>query len=61
METYNKASGKTRQRGQGLPPPMALYTNNVASLAELPDGAKIAIPNDPTNESRALKSWRPRD
>ena len=56
METYNKASGKDLVSvGKVYLPPMALYSNNVASLEELPDGASIAIPNDPTNESRALK------
>ena len=35
-------------------PPMALYSNDIATLAELPEGASIAVPNDPTNEGRAL-------
>lgn len=34
--------------------PIALYSQKVTSLAALPDGATIAIPNDPTNEGRAL-------
>lgn len=34
--------------------PIALYSKKVTSLAALPDGATIAIPNDPTNEGRAL-------
>lgn len=34
---------------------MALYSNDIAEFQDLPDGASIAIPNDPTNESRALK------
>ncbi|MCI6340106.1 MAG: MetQ/NlpA family ABC transporter substrate-binding protein [Campylobacter sp.] len=34
--------------------PMGAYSKNIKSLAELKDGDKIAIPNDPTNESRAL-------
>jgi len=33
---------------------MALYSNTVESLDELEDGATIAIPNDGSNESRAL-------
>ncbi len=34
--------------------PIALYSKKVSSLSELADGASIAIPNDPTNEGRAL-------
>jgi D-methionine transport system substrate-binding protein len=34
--------------------PMGLYSNKVKDVPELPDGAVIAIPNDPTNGGRAL-------
>lgn len=34
--------------------PIGLYSNKVKSLDELKDGAKIAIPNDPTNGGRVL-------
>lgn len=34
--------------------PMALYSNKHASLEEIPDGATIAVPKDPTNYARAL-------
>lgn len=34
--------------------PLGLYAGKCASLADLPDGAKIAVPNDATNEARAL-------
>ena len=34
--------------------PMGLYAGKVASLEELPDGAVIGVPNDATNEGRAL-------
>ena len=34
--------------------PMGLYSNKIKDLSELKDGATIAVPNDPTNESRAL-------
>ena len=34
--------------------PFGIYAGKTASLEELPDGAKIAIPNDGTNEARAL-------
>lgn len=34
--------------------PMALYTNQVPTIEELPEGAEIAIPNDTVNGGRAL-------
>lgn len=34
--------------------PFAIYAGKTASLADLPDGAQIAVPNDGTNEARAL-------
>lgn len=35
--------------------PFGIYAGRTASLEELPDGATIAVPSDPTNEGRALK------
>lgn len=34
--------------------PIALYSKKHKSLAEIKDGATIAMPNDPTNQARAL-------
>ncbi|MDC9590769.1 MetQ/NlpA family lipoprotein [Xenorhabdus sp. XENO-10] len=34
--------------------PMAAYSKKIKSLNELQDGSQIAIPNDPTNQGRAL-------
>ncbi len=34
--------------------PMGVYSKRIKSLAELKPGARIAIPNDPTNGARAL-------
>jgi D-methionine transport system substrate-binding protein len=34
--------------------PMGLYSKKIKTLDELKDGDTIAVPNDPTNESRAL-------
>ena len=34
--------------------PIALYSKKVTSLSQIADGSTIAIPNDPTNEGRAL-------
>lgn len=35
--------------------PFGIYAGTVKSLADLPDGAKVAVPNDATNEARALQ------
>lgn len=40
--------------GDTMLAPIALYSNKVKSLEELPEEAKIALPNDPSNGSRAL-------
>jgi D-methionine transport system substrate-binding protein len=34
--------------------PIGLYSRNHKSVADLPKGAKIGVPNDPSNEGRAL-------
>lgn len=34
--------------------PIGLYSKKFATLGELPDGAVIGVPNDPSNEGRAL-------
>ncbi len=35
--------------------PLGLYSDSVGSVEEIPDGAQVAIPNDPTNGARALQ------
>lgn len=35
--------------------PLGAYSEKLKSLKDLKDGAKIGVPNDPTNEARALK------
>ena len=35
--------------------PMAIYSKKIKDLKDLKDGDTIAVPNDPTNEARALK------
>lgn len=35
--------------------PMGIYSDKIKSLKDLKDGAIVAVPNDPTNESRALE------
>ncbi|GAB3354471.1 MetQ/NlpA family ABC transporter substrate-binding protein [Modestobacter lapidis] len=34
--------------------PLGIYSDSFTDLAQLPDGATVAIPNDPTNAARAL-------
>lgn len=34
--------------------PIAFYSRKYKSLKDLPDGAKVGIPNDPSNQTRAL-------
>ena len=34
---------------------MGIFSDNIASLQEIPDGAKVAIPNDVTNLARAIR------
>jgi len=34
--------------------PMGFYSKKISSLSELRDGAVISVPNDPSNEARAL-------
>jgi D-methionine transport system substrate-binding protein len=35
--------------------PIGLYTKKFKTVAELPEGAVIGVPNDPSNEGRALR------
>ncbi|MCU1543362.1 MAG: lipoprotein [Microbacteriaceae bacterium] len=56
LKTYNDAAGDSLvSAGDVYLPSAAFYSEKVKSLDDLEDGAKIAIPNDPTNEGRALK------
>lgn len=40
--------------GTTITTPMGIYSDKIADLAALPDDARVAIPNDPTNGGRAL-------
>ncbi|WP_456599263.1 MetQ/NlpA family ABC transporter substrate-binding protein [Blastococcus sp. SYSU DS0616] len=35
--------------------PLGIYSASLTTLADLPDGGTVAIPNDPTNAARALR------
>lgn len=56
LTTFNDNTGSDLVSvGQAYLPSAAFYSDKVDSLDDLEDGATIAIPNDPTNEGRALK------
>ncbi|MCI1208596.1 MAG: MetQ/NlpA family ABC transporter substrate-binding protein [Treponema sp.] len=55
METFNKEKGYHLVSVAGVHiEPLALYSKKYTKTADIPDGAVVAIPNDPTNEGRAL-------
>ena len=55
MENFNKQNGsKLVAIGKTILMPMGLYSNSVRSAADVPEGAIVAIPNDPTNGGRGL-------
>ncbi|MDC2829440.1 MetQ/NlpA family ABC transporter substrate-binding protein [Limosilactobacillus mucosae] len=55
LNAWNKANhGTLVSIGKTFITPIHLYSNNYRSVKSLPDGATIAIPNDASNESRAL-------
>lgn len=35
--------------------PLGLYSRSIRSVDDIPDGAQVALPNDPANEARALR------
>lgn len=55
MESFNKERGFHLVNAGGIHvEPLALYSKKVSSVADLKSSSTIAIPNDPTNEGRAL-------
>ncbi|WP_295045391.1 MetQ/NlpA family ABC transporter substrate-binding protein [uncultured Paracoccus sp.] len=40
--------------GTTITTPMGVYSDKLENIADLPEGARIGIPNDPTNGGRAL-------
>ena len=55
METFNKEHGyHLVSVGTVHIEPLALYSKKYSKLSEFKSGDTIAIPNDPTNEARAL-------
>lgn len=55
LQAWNKANGGgIAAIGKTYIAPIRLYSKKYQHLSDLPAGASIAIPNDATNESRAL-------
>lgn len=55
MDSFNKEKNYHLVNAGGIHiEPIAVYSNKHKKLSDLPNGATIAIPNDPTNEGRAL-------
>ena len=53
-ETIQKAHFKLVSIGKVFVYPMGAYSKKIKSISELPEGAIVAIPSDPTNQTRAL-------
>ena len=55
MENFNKQNGSNLVAiGKTILVRMGLYSNSVHSVQDVPEGATVSIPNDPTNGGRAL-------
>jgi len=55
LDAYNRSRGTALVTVAGVHiEPFGAYSRRHASLQALPDGADVAIPNDPSNNSRAL-------
>lgn len=56
LSNHNVATGDgLAVVGPTLIVPLPLYSNDYTDVAEIPQGSKIAVPNDATNQARALK------
>ncbi len=55
LEQFNEQNGTHLANAGAIHyEPFGIYAGKTADLAALPDGAKVAVPNDVTNEARAL-------
>ena len=55
LEAANKAHGyELVPIAKTFVYPMGIYSHRMKSLKAIPSGAQVAIPNDPSNEARAL-------
>ena len=55
LDNYNQENGTDLQSAAAIHfEPMGLYAGKSSDIKNVPDGAKIAVPSDATNEARAL-------
>lgn len=55
LEQFNQENGTKLVSAAAIHyEPFGIYAGKTASLDALPDGARVAVPNDTTNEARAL-------
>lgn len=55
LDAFNEKNGtRLVSIGKTYLAPLQLFSNTVKSVRDIPDGAKISIPNDPSNGGRAL-------
>lgn len=56
LDNFNAENGtKLTSAGAIHFEPLGVYAGTTSDLSQVPDGAKVAVPNDPTNEARALQ------
>ncbi len=55
LNDFNEENGTHLASAAGIHfEPFGLYSNQYESIADIPDGATVTVPNDTTNEARAL-------
>lgn len=55
LEAFNEKNGtKLVSIGNTYLAPLRVYSNKITDIKDVPDGAKVSIPNDPSNGGRAL-------
>ena len=55
LDSFNQARGFHLKNAGGIHiEPMGAYSRVIENINDLPEGATVAIPNDPSNEGRAL-------
>jgi D-methionine transport system substrate-binding protein len=56
LDEFNKSKGTNLVPVvKAYLPPMGVYAKKIGDISELADGATVAVPNETTNEGRALK------
>ena len=55
LDNFNEVNGTDLVSvGANMYIPMAIFSNTLTSLDDIPEGTTVAVPNDTTNEARAL-------